>query len=265
MSDREGQLSQLQADLGRAKQEVSTAKTQLDMVSSQGQARDEKLATERKEMLWKIGSLEQELKAAKESQARLQDELASKRVAENDLQDAKAQWSRQLAEQESKLKQAESVIRLLQTTPPPQPSAPPVRPLASSSDSGPVRVVSSAPDTEPSPRADQPALGGEEAASPPSDDESTDSGSSKNSEVKVYQVNDEFNFVVLSIKGIEWAQKGMTIVLANDDNPVATAQLTELDGAGFAVAQITHKVDPVKQIRKGDVLMARPLLRPGAE
>ena len=46
------------------------------------------------------------------------------------------------------------------------------------------------------------------------------------------------------------------------DEPVATVELTELDKAGFAVAQIVKTLDPTKRIREGDLLFARPMLSP---
>lgn len=83
--------------------------------------------------------------------------------------------------------------------------------------------------------------------------------------VKVYQVNEELEFVVISVKGIDWAKKGSAVLLANDREPVATVQLTELDQSGFAVAEITHKMDPMTHIQKGETLFARQLLRPVPE
>ena len=70
------------------------------------------------------------------------------------------------------------------------------------------------------------------------------------------------DFVVLSVKGLDWARKGSTFLLTNQTDPVVTVQVTELDNAGFAVAEITHRMDPLKPIHKGDILLARPILKP---
>jgi len=79
--------------------------------------------------------------------------------------------------------------------------------------------------------------------------------------VKVFQVNEEDDVLVLSMQeGASWATEGATVLLAaEDDTPVATVQLTELDEAGFAIAQITHRTSPPSSIRKGDLFSARPL------
>jgi hypothetical protein len=83
--------------------------------------------------------------------------------------------------------------------------------------------------------------------------------------VKIYQVDEELDFLVLSVKGIDWVKQGSTMMLINQTDPVATVELTELDSAGFAVAQITHRMDPLAQFHKGDVLFARPLMKPAGE
>lgn len=61
------------------------------------------------------------------------------------------------------------------------------------------------------------------------------------------------------------AKNGTTLLLAAQDEPVATVQLTDLDRAGFAVAQITHRMDPSKSIREGDILFARQILKPAPD
>jgi chromosome segregation ATPase len=83
-------------------------------------------------------------------------------------------------------------------------------------------------------------------------------------EVKVYQVNTELDFVVLSIDEMTRAKKGATLLLADQGEPVAAVELTELDDAGFAVAKITHTISPAKQLRKGDTLLATQLSTPVA-
>jgi hypothetical protein len=81
--------------------------------------------------------------------------------------------------------------------------------------------------------------------------------------VKVFQVNEEYDFLVLSMQGGTWAREGATVILeGGDDKPVVTVQLTELDGAGFAVAQIMRRMGPGVPIRKGDLLFARLLPNP---
>ena len=89
---------------------------------------------------------------------------------------------------------------------------------------------------------------------------SRQTGSSGPSKATVYRVNDDYAFVVLSVKGIEWVQKGMAIALADGARVVATAQVTELDGTGFAVAEITHQADPFTPIHQGDIFLVTPLL-----
>jgi hypothetical protein len=79
--------------------------------------------------------------------------------------------------------------------------------------------------------------------------------------VKVYQVNNEFHFVVFSMEDEDtaWAKNGAQLLLVAEDQPVAAVELTELDSAGFAVAQVIQTIDPGRQLRKGDLLFARPL------
>jgi hypothetical protein len=90
----------------------------------------------------------------------------------------------------------------------------------------------------------------------------TAEASSQGFPVKVFQVNEEFNFLVISLESADWAKEGTTMELAGADaTPVATAQLTEVDSEGFAVVQITKRMDS-KPLRRGDLLFAR--LLPGA-
>jgi hypothetical protein len=75
--------------------------------------------------------------------------------------------------------------------------------------------------------------------------------------IKIYQVNDELNFVVFSMSEAATMQAGAQLLLVDEDTPVATVQLTELDGEGFAVGQIVEMMNGAKPIRKGDLLAAR--------
>ncbi len=92
-----------------------------------------------------------------------------------------------------------------------------------------------------------------------------ESGLLQGSPVKICQVDKEFDFVVISVDELGGVGEGTALVLANPVNPVATVELTELDEAGFAVAQITHRVDPQYVFSKGDVLFARQLIKPVAQ
>ena len=80
--------------------------------------------------------------------------------------------------------------------------------------------------------------------------------------VKVYHVKQGAGLIVLSVGGIDWAKQGADLVLATPERSIATAQVVEIDRIGFAVAQITHWLQPIQPIRKGDVLLARPLHTP---
>ena len=83
--------------------------------------------------------------------------------------------------------------------------------------------------------------------------------------VKIYQVNREMDFIVLSVKELDWAKQGTNLLLANETDSIATAQVVEYDRAGFAIAQITHWMEPIQQIQKGQTLLARPVLAPGGQ
>ena len=78
--------------------------------------------------------------------------------------------------------------------------------------------------------------------------------------VEVFQVDGQWGFMVLSVARVEGAEEGTKFLLSGpDDKRVATIQLTELAEGGFAVAQITRRIDPLKEIRKGDTLFAHQL------
>jgi hypothetical protein len=58
---------------------------------------------------------------------------------------------------------------------------------------------------------------------------------------------------------MESAAVGSQLLLLAQDRPVAAVEVSELDSAGFAVAQIIETIEPPRQIRKGDLLYVRPL------
>ncbi len=236
--ERESQVRQLQGQVERLTREAGDVKATLSQVQADLHEHQQQVLGERQGYKWRLEQVQRELDAERMAKSDLKQKL------ENEL-NAKAevttQLSGQLVDRENRLKQAESVIRILESqgqgaagaTPPSVESAPESAPA-----SPPAKSTAQRPVT------------------------STERGSP----VKVYQVNDELGFVVLSIKDVDWAQKGMTCLLAaQNDEPVATVELTELDSEGFAVAQITHRMDPMKAVRKGDLLFVRQLLRPAPD
>jgi len=149
-----------------------------------------------------------------------------------------------LAEQEAKLKEAESVIRVLQVQGQGQQES--TESQTSSSKSEPLQRAQDLPSKSAVGPIDRASV---VAASDPH----------TNYPVKVYQVNDELEFLVFSFDSVEKVHPGTQLLLLSQDKPVMTVELTELDSAGFVVAQITRTLEPGRPIRKGDMLTARPL------
>ena len=78
--------------------------------------------------------------------------------------------------------------------------------------------------------------------------------------VTVFQVNDEMQFLVLSVAASETLPSKQVLVLETAQaEPLATVQLAERDAIGFVIAPILKRLDRHRQIRKGDALFLRPL------
>ena len=174
-------------------------------------------------------------------------ELESRTKSAAEQENLKDQLAKKLAEREAQLKQAESVIKLLQGSQ-----------ASTGAEAPPVSY-------EPVPDVGAPSA----AAAPPEPTagsavalDLSSQAAGEEHPVKIYQVNEELNFVVFSMEGMGWAKPGTRLLLVSQGVPVVAVQLTELDSAGFAVAQIIQTIDPGKQVRKGDLLFARPLLSP---
>lgn len=257
LNARDAQITKLNGELSSLSHELDVAKEQLKSADAQGQEHHQQLSIDRQGLEWRVDSLEAELKEARASEARLQLQLEDTRSEQQKAKEFRQQVADKLTEREAQLKQAESVIQLLQGTA----SGPSVSTFT------PAQEASSAPSS--SERSPLDGLTG--AAGEPSGAWMTEGAgaaasstpaapSSDRYPVKIYQVNEELNFLVFSMEGMGWAKTGTQLLLLVDDVPIASVQLTELDGEGFAVAQITKVMDQSRQIRKGDFLFARPLM-----
>jgi hypothetical protein len=76
--------------------------------------------------------------------------------------------------------------------------------------------------------------------------------------VKVFQINEELRFLVLSNPAMEGVTEGSPLVLETmDRSPVATIQFVERDRVGFAVASVLEPQTGAVPVRKGDELYVR--------
>ncbi len=240
--EKEEQIKRLQDDLAGMKREFELNKHKIQLAETGTQERDEQARIERQALEWRVESLERELKEARTSEAKLEAELAG-RSNNNQAEDSKfrEQLANKLSERELQLKQAESVIRLLQSS------------MGATGGSKPGGLEENlvASIEVPEERATV-------VSSASQVRQQTTSG--EDHPVKIYDVNNELDFVVFSVKGTDWARTGAKLLLVDDNQPIATVQLTELDSAGFAVGQIVNVADGTRQIRKGDMLMARQII-----
>ena len=241
LNEREAEATKFQGNVGSLSRDLETAKRQLQTMEAEGQESAEQMRIDNKGLEWRVESLEKELQDARTAETRLQVELEGRTKGGSEQERLKDQIAKKLSDRESQLKQAESVIKLLQGSPAPQ-------------DTPPVSY-------EPVPDVGSPSLS---AGRPEAGDVSVSAEQVTGPEgpVKIYQVNEELNFVVFSMEGMAWAKPGTRLLLVSQNQPVVAVQLTELDSAGFAVAQIIQTIDSGRQIRKGDLLFARPLLSP---
>jgi chromosome segregation ATPase len=251
LNEREAQAAKLQGEITSLSRDLEMAKRQLQLAQAQDKEHGEQIAIDRKGLEWRIESLERDLKETRAAEARLQVELENRASEEQAQQAFKEQLTKQLTEREAQLKQAEAMIQLLQSSQGGEAAAKRL-PVQES-----VSVKASA--------AVQKPVGEMSVAPPNKGSESTQLLPTKDYPITVYQVNDEWGFLVVSMGEMGWATSGTELLLVSQDKPVVSVQLTELDGAGFAVAQITRTIDPAKQIRKGDLLFARPLPNPGGQ
>lgn len=81
------------------------------------------------------------------------------------------------------------------------------------------------------------------------------------SSAKIYRVNEEHGFLVLSAETLPGAVPGSSFLLSQGETPVAEVELSEVDAGGIAIGYITRKLNPHLAIRTGEVLAARPLVR----
>jgi len=232
-------LQSQEMQLAKLREENETLTQRLDAAQQQLQQVD----TERKDME-QHGTIEREgrerdLQGARDTVGRLKAELAARDKEEVDNRQFRERFTALVAQREQELAEVRAQLQ--------------AQPAAGGSRSGevptagpvPVRTVS-APSAEASPEPTE-AQASEAAPSPHED------------EVRVFQVNEEFNFLVLSVEGIGWATDGTMMVLERrDGRPVATVQLEQVDSSGFAIAPIKERPDPATPIRKGDLLMAHP-------
>ena len=247
LNEREAQVVKLQGEVGSVTRDLETAKRQLQAIEAEGQEHTEQMRIDQKGLEWRVESLEKELQDARAAETRLQVDLESRTKNGTEQENLHGQLAKKLAERESQLKQAESVIKLLQG--PQGGLESPEAPVSYE----PIPGVGS-PSAMPSVSDRQPE------AADLSVPEAQVTG--EDHPIKIYQVNEELHFVVFSMEGMGWAKPGTRLLLVSQNEPVAAVQLTELDSAGFAVAQIIQTIDAGKQIRKGDLLFARLLLSP---
>ncbi len=230
---RDQQLGQLREELVKAKRDFSELKVAHDRVEAEVQGRDQQVRISQQGMELQQERLKEQLQEAQAATERLMRELEAERTQRNEFKGA-------LAQREAQLKQTESMVQLMQST-------------------GGVLAV---PVQTPGQGATTQTSSGASASAEVSSGAPSVSDALQGSPVKIYQVDKEFDFVVISVHEISQAAEGMSLVLANSTNPVVTVELTDLDEAGFAVAQITHRTDPGYEFIKGDVLFARQLIKP---
>jgi hypothetical protein len=81
--------------------------------------------------------------------------------------------------------------------------------------------------------------------------------------VKVFQVNQELEFLVLSNPPVAGVEEGRPFVLAAADHlPLATIQFVEQDRVGFAVAAVLARADGSPAIQKGQECFVRRAASP---
>ena len=239
LNERETILSKLHSQTDSVNRDLESAKHQVESLENEAQARGEQVKIDQKGLEWRVDSLERELQEARASEAKLRAGLEAQSPQDEEQRRFTERLGKKLEERETQLKQAESVIQLLQT----KTAQGGISPIPYD----PVQDIAPKPEE----LGQQEVRAGSEPAPPAVD-----------SPIKIYQVNDELDFVVFSMEGMEWAKPGTQLLLVSGDHPVAAVQLTELDSAGFAVAQIIQTIDPGRQIRKGDLLVARPMRAP---
>ena len=246
LNEREAVLTKLQGEVASLTRDMDAAKKQIQLAEASGQERAEQLRIDQKGQEWRLDSAQRELEELRSADARLQIDLETSQKRAEEEHQFREQVAKKLQEREAQLKQAESVIRLLQGKAGATglPAAP-----------GPLSMEEAPREPEPAEAVPQaPAVEALSAASAAGGPEP-----SRDYPIKVFQVNDELQFLVFSLEGMQEARVGIQLLLLAQDRPVAAVQVSELDNAGFAVAQITKMIEPPRQIRKGDLLYARPL------
>lgn len=231
VEERDQAIGKLQGDVAGTARDLETAKRQIQLAEQSGQEKAEQLRIDQKGKEWRVDSLDREARDLRASEAKLKVELESTQKKEEEQRTFRERLVKKLQEREAQLKQAESVIKLLQ-----------------GGQANPAAVAVPEVTVEPFTHEQEAAASAAEPAEPAQDHP-----------VKIFQVNDELQFVVFSMEGMEGATTGSRLLLLAQDRPIAAVQVTEVDDAGFAVAQIVQMIEPPRPIRKGDLLFARPL------
>jgi chromosome segregation ATPase len=233
--EKKTQAEQLQGEIDRITRELITTRASLQQAQSDLQQREEEAMVERRGYQLQLDRFQRELQTARSAHQ----ELIQQIVEERNRQGSSAEPSESRA-----------------------PSTP--RPTVDLGSSGasqePVVVGEPAPLTMAPPPLSKPEIASAPVAAAP--EASEEMVSPERYPVKVHQVNSDSGIMVLSRDGLEWAEEGTRMLLAGEDESrVATVQLTDVDREGFAVVQITQRLMPSGNIRKGDTLFAHPLLR----
>jgi hypothetical protein len=77
----------------------------------------------------------------------------------------------------------------------------------------------------------------------------------------VQRVSENRDFLVLTLQGVPGAREGSTLLLSQEDRPVAEVELSSIDSSGMTMAFVTRALQDLSGLEPGSVLTARVVVR----
>ena len=225
LSEGEEQMNKFQSERTSLRRELADAQGGIQQFRLQSQGREEELSTESRGAKLELERLQRDLQVA---QTAYEQALRERETQKSGYEERILKLNADLRDREQALRQLRD-----QLVKPGTPQAPIVQEPE-------PQISAQTPDLKPVKAPEIPA---------------------QVSAVKVYRVEEQLGFLVLSLEGESgWAKASSALVLSAGDKPVAEVELGDVDSAGLAMAYITRRANPNLPIRKGDFLSARPLL-----
>jgi putative ABC transport system permease protein len=263
IDDRETKIGQMQAELDSARRELASVQSQLKQVQMDSQEREQQLIVDREGSKWQLDRLQRELDRSQGAYQKLSEdynklmakagEMVGKteyEASQQELSDAKTEMNKLNATIVSKEQALENLrYEITQRE----------RELREGQDAlarQAQAVLQASSIVTPSSSQDSQVL------EPRTPSEIEASAVAPGTQAKVYRMNKDQGFMVLSLDQMASPRAGDTLVLYSNDEPTFEVQLGDVDSSKMAVAYIKKVINPKSQVQKGDFVIAQQFINP---